>query len=297
MPRSRQSLSEWQAAYLQQRQEQGAAPATVAAYRQDLQRFLAWAEARGLRFPSQLTVALLEAYQQDLAHSTLAPRTQVAALKRLQHWLAALQQAGGLLSNPALRLALPRLSRALPPEVWSVAEIEAILAQPDVTTPLGLRDRALLELLYACALRVGEVCRLQPKDLDLGEGWLWVREGKSLKDRRVPLAERAVTWLQRYLHEARPLLLTWARHEAPALFLSREGRALSPNVAEYRLRLYVRRALGQRRGSCHRFRFSVASLLLENGCDLRQIQAFLGHAHLRTSQYYARPTLGGLRVK
>jgi integrase/recombinase XerD len=173
------------------------------------------------------------------------------------------------------------------------SEIETILAGPDISGPIGLRDRALLEVLYSTGIRRMELIRLEIGDLNLERGVLLVRQGKGKKDRVVPVGSRALSWLHKYLTDARTEILIDSGVQA--LFVS--GYGDGPMSAGYLTRLvteYIRRA-GVAKGGCHVFRHSCATLMLENGADIRFIQQILGHAHLTSTQIYTEVSIAQLQ--
>ena len=176
----------------------------------------------------------------------------------------------------------------------SVADVEQIMALPDLCTPLGLRDRAMLELLYATGVRRGELVKLALFDLDLERQALMVREGKGLKDRMIPTGERAVLWCERYLQEARPEL---AREpDNGVLFLTVTGLSIYDQNLSRLVSSYVRDSGIGKPGSCHLFRHTMATLMLEGGADIRYVQQMLGHANIASTQIYTRVSLRKLRA-
>jgi len=175
----------------------------------------------------------------------------------------------------------------------SLEEVETILAVPDVSDPLGLRDRAILETLYATGMRRMEAANLDVGDLDRARSVVLVRKGKGGKDRLVPLGAQALGWIERYLEKCRPLLEVSASE--PALFLSGYGGRMNPNYLGNWVRKTIDRARLDKTGSCHLFRHACATHLLENGADIRFIQQLLGHARLDTTQIYTAVTITQLR--
>ena len=198
-----------------------------------------------------------------------------------------------LLWNPASELELPRLGRRLPKHVLTVSEAEQVLEQPDVNDAIGLRDRAILEVLYSTGIRRMEVLNLCIYDLDTERGTLMVRQGKGKKDRMVPIGERAVAWFGRYFNDARPALVV--PPDDGTLFLGATGEELSPNRLTQLVRGYVDAADIGKRGACHLFRHTMATLMLENGADIRYIQEMLGHVELSTTQIYTQVSIRRLK--
>ena len=275
------------------------AASTVRSRRTSLRHFLAWASARGLTTPRQLSLAVLEQYQQALSgerrpdgrrRSWGTQAEQLIALKGFLRWWT---RTHLLRHNPAQERLLPKRPQRLPRTVLSVAEVERVLAQCDVTQPLGLRDRALLETLYSTGIRRLEAIQLSLTDLDPERGVLLVREGKGQRDRVVPIGTRAVQWIDRYLDDARPRLVV--PPDPGILFLTRRGRALRPNRLTERVHHYVSAASLGKQGSCHVFRHTMATLLLEHGADVRHVQEILGHAHLSTTARYTHVAIGTLK--
>ena len=220
--------------------------------------------------------------------------TQRARLGALQRFFAHLCRENRLAANPAADLELPRKPHRLLPRGLSREEIAAVLAVPDVADPLGVRDRAILETLYATGARRSELVRLDLADLDAAGATLHIRRGKGGRSRVVPVGARALEWLARYLRAARPRLLLDATE--PALFLSGYGERLSPAYLGNWVRRTVDAAGVAKAGSCHLFRHSCAVHMLENGADSRFIQQLLGHASAETTAIYTEATIAALRA-
>jgi integrase/recombinase XerD len=285
------------ARFLVHLQTRAYSPATVLNREQCVKAFALWAEARGLR-PSDVTRPILERYQRHLYYhrksdgAPLSFRTQGARLVPVRAFFKWLARENLILFNPASELDLPRPERRLPKAVLSAQEAEAVLHQPDLSTVTGLRDRAILELLYATAIRRTELIDLKLWDVDYARGALSIRHGKGHKDRIVPLGERARAWLEKYRDEARPQLVA-GRDEA-VLFLTTHGTPLEAKRLSERVRAYVEEAAIDKAGSCHLFRHTAATLMLEGGADIRFIQAMLGHESLETTQIYTRVSVAKL---
>jgi integrase/recombinase XerD len=194
--------------------------------------------------------------------------------------------------NPASELELPRPETRLPVAGLTPAEVARLCAVPDLADPLGLRDRAMLETLYASGIRRAELARLECADVNLGRGTLTVRQGKGGKDRVVPLGARAAAWVARYLDEVRPRLMLEARE--PGLFLTGYGEPFHPDVLTRMMTAWLKAAGLPGRGSCHLMRHTCATHMLENGADVRYIQQLLGHASLETTAIYTEVTINQL---
>lgn len=264
-----------------------------------LEPFIAWCDARGLTKPTQLTRALLERYQRHVSLSHTAAGTPLA-LQSQQHRLTSvrvfckwLTRQHLLLSNPAAEVQLPRMGRPLPKAILSETDVDQVLAQCDATTPIGLRDRAILETLYSTGIRRTELVGLAVPDVDRERGLLRVRHGKGRTERYVPIGARALAWLEKYLVEVRP---QWVLEPSlDALFVLHTGRAMTPTQLSARVRVYLQQSGLGKPGACHLFRHSCATAMLEHGADLRSIQELLGHATLATTQLYTRVSIRHLK--
>ena len=244
-------------------------------------------------------IRILESYQRWLFHyrkkngKPLGVSTQYSYMGAVKYCFAWLCKQRVLEANPASEIDLPRPDKRLPIEALSIREMETVLAQPDVSDPLGIRDRAVMEVLYSTGIRRAELCRLEIGDLHRDKRLLHIRLGKGQKDRVVPIGERSLHWLERYLEKTRPLLET-PRSER-ALFLSGYGERLSPGHIGNWVRRTIDAAGIDRAGACHVLRHSCATHMLENGADIRFIQQLLGHARLDTTQIYTEVSIIQLR--
>lgn len=250
--------------------------------------WLPFCRGQGLEAPGDLQGWHLELYQQALEQRGLQPHTRLQSVRSFLRWAA---RSGHLLLDPTRDWMLPNPQRA-ELRVLRYAEVEALLEAPDLSTSRGLRDQAVLELLYGTGLRLGEAHRLDLADLDLGARALLVREGKGGRDRWCPVGESLAESLERYLVGARPLL---GGEDSEALFLCTrfQGSRLKPWVIRERIREYGR-ALGLDFPP-HALRHSFATHLLENGASLGEVQAVLGHALARSTERYTRVSAEDLR--
>lgn len=278
---------------------EGCATETVRTQAQAILRFLTWTSQFDLRAPQEISREILERYQLQLHQhrkrdgGPLSVGSQLVTLAALKAWLKWLVRKEQLPSNPAEWLRLPRLPALLPATILSVAKAEAIIALAKTRSPLGLRDRAVLETFYSAGIRRMELVNLTLADIDTAEGIAMVRRGKGQKDRLVPLGDRACLWIERYLRKARPRLLSGAQTDA--LFLNEFGEALNPRYLGDLVRRYLENAGIVTRGACHVFRHAMATHMLDNGADIRHIQAILGHARLETTQIYTRVSIRKLK--
>jgi integrase/recombinase XerD len=268
--------------------------------RAHLRQFTTWCELRGITTAPEITREALELYRHWLYErrtkegKPLAWGTQAQKLVAVRQWLAWLAKTERLLHDPASALELPKLPRRLPRAVLSASEAEAVLARPDAETTLGLRDRAILEVLYSTGIRRAELAGLLLPDVDFERGILLVREGKGGKDRFVPVGERALVWVEIYLNRARPRL---ARGRDPGhLFLTSRGGRFHTNRLSELVRGYIAAADLGKSGSCHVFRHTAATLMLEGGADIRDIQELLGHDDLSSTQVYTRVSIQRLKA-
>ncbi len=259
--------------------ERALAANTVEAYRRDLERLGADLGRDG-RDASRAGADDLAAHVRWLRRRGLAPRSITRAIAALRGFYAFLVLVGDRADDPSTLLLAPRLAQRLP-DVASEAQIRDLLATPDVAEPLGLRDRAMLELLYATGLRVSELVGLTLAQLRLDAGFL-VAFGKGSKERVVPVGEAAEEWLGRYLREVRPALAK-GRHQA--VFVNRSGAPMTRQGFWKNLRAYGRE-VGIADLHPHVLRHSFATHLLEHGADLRSVQMMLGHANVSTTQIY-----------
>lgn len=263
-----------------------------------LDSFIRWADARGIRHPGEVTRPVLQRYQRHLyllrkADGTpLAQSTQVTRITPVIAFFKWLTREGHILSNPAADLELPRRMHRLPKYLLSVAQVEHAINQPDTSHSVGLRDRAILEVLYSSGVRRAELIALQLIDVDLERGALMVRQGKGGKDRFIPLGSRACAWVHRYLLEVRPDLLAG---DTQTLFLTDWGTPFEASQLTMLVGRYMR-AAGVVQGSCHALRHAMATHMLENGADIRFIQAILGHAELSTTQIYTHVAIEKLQA-
>lgn len=262
--------------------ENGLAGASLAAYRRDLEGL-----ARFRPGLAGLDRGALFDYLAMRTHAGYSPRSNARLLSSLRAFYAHALRRGQRSDDPTALLQPPRLPRALP-KALSEAQVEALLQAPDLATPHGLRDRAMLELMYGCGLRVSELVQLPATAANLRQGVLRVA-GKGSKERLVPLGEESQHWLQRYLRDARPMLLAPLRDPAgsEALFVEPGGNPLS-RQAFWALvkRSAVAAGLDPARISPHGLRHSFATHLLNHGADLRALQMLLGHSSLSTTQIY-----------
>ncbi len=267
------------------RVERGLSRNTVEAYGRDLAGFVSHLEGIGKEV-TDVTPDLISDYMGFLAR-TLSRATVARKTSSVKMFFRFLASEGIIPTNPARLISTPKLGRRLP-GVLSLQEVERLLSEPDTSTTKGLRDRAMLEVLYGAGLRVSELVGLKVSDINLEAGFLKTM-GKGQKERVVPLGAKAIEAVKEYLASARPLLLRKARPTS-FLFLNSRGRPLSRQGFWKIIKQYAREAGIGRRLSPHSLRHSFASHLLEGGADLRSVQMLLGHADIATTQIYTHVT-------
>jgi integrase/recombinase XerD len=258
--------------------------------------FIKWAHDRGVTQPAEVTKPILERYQRYLYYyrksngDPLSFQSHHGRLIPIRAWFKWLARANHVLYNPASDLELPKLEHRLPKHILSAAEADQVVNVCDTTDPLGVRDRAILETLYSTGVRRMELVGLKLYDLDPDRGTIIVRQGKGRKDRMIPIGSRAAAWIERYVREVRPTLLV-GDSGGSTVFLTEHGEPIKPDKLTDLVRVYINRADVGKKGSCHLFRHTMATLMLENGADIRFIQQMLGHARLDTTQIYTQVSI------
>ncbi|MDD3608472.1 MAG: site-specific tyrosine recombinase XerD [Halothiobacillaceae bacterium] len=264
--------------------EDGLSQNTCAAYGADLRDFARWLAAReAAPAMEESETSLLYAYLAACSSAGLHARSLARRLSSLRRFFAWLLREGQRADDPCVEIEGPRAGRALPHSL-SEAEVVALLEAPDVSEPLGLRDRAMLELIYATGLRVSELVGLTHGQISLNHGLVRVT-GKGGKERLTPMGEEAQYWLGRYLVDARPPLLD-GRAMTDALFVTRRGGPLTRQMFWVLVKRYAREAGLRTEPSPHTLRHAFATHLLNHGADLRALQMLLGHKDLSTTQIY-----------
>jgi integrase/recombinase XerD len=272
---------------------------TIAGTERALRLFVSWADDRGLERPAEVTKPILEHYQRWLFYyrkSTGKPLTfssQRERLQKLRNFFKWLARQNAIPSNPASDLDLPRVERRIPRAILSEREIDKVLAQPDLSDPLGVRDRTMMEVLYSTGLRRHELAALELFDVDTERGTLTVRQGKGKRDRVVPIGERALGWIAKYIEEARSELIVSDAERT--LFVNEHGERFNLGGLTNLMRWYVNRAKVGKHGACHIFRHTMATHMLEGGADIRHIQEILGHAETSTTAIYTRVSIRHLK--
>jgi integrase/recombinase XerD len=277
----------------------GYAKATVAGRVHHLRDLVEYLGALDIADPASVSFAALESYQRHLFHhrkangAPLSFRTQAQRIIPVKAFFAWLASHGRIPLDPTIGLVLPKAEHRLPEATLSAEEAEAVLAGPDVTTLLGVRDRAVLEVLYSTAIRRAELIGLRIWDVDHARGTVFVRHGKGARDRHVPIGARALLWVARYFDLVRPKLVA---KQTDVLFLSASGGPLCADWLSRTTKAYISAGAPAKRGSCHLFRHTAATLMLEGGADIRYVSEMLGHAKLESTALYTRVSIAKLRA-
>lgn len=267
--------------------ERGLAENTLRAYRRDLDDYLSFLTRTGLGLEAGEAVP---SYLRDLQARGCAPATRARRLSCLRRFYRFLASEGLVEADPTAAVPSPRRGLKLP-QVLTVGEVDRLLSQPRTSTSTGLRDRAMLELLYATGLRVSELVELKVADVNVTQGYVRCL-GKGRRERVVPFGSVAARYLRAYLTEVRPRLVG---RRSPYLFVNRRGRPLSRQALWKLIKRYARLAGIVKTISPHVLRHSFATHLLENGADLRTVQELLGHADISTTQIYTHVSAAHLR--
>jgi integrase/recombinase XerD len=297
------ALATWLDAYLDYLRVRNYSISTIEHRHAHLNLFFSWCAERSLTRATEITRPILESYQRHPWNyrkkdfKTKEPRpigisTQRERLCNIRDYFRWLTRQNILLANPASDLELPRPEKRLPEEALSIAQIANIFAVPNVDDVLGLRDRTILETFYSCGIRRAELCRLELSDLNREQQTLRIRLGKGRKDRVVPVGNRALHWLERYLETSRPALQI---HTSPVLFLNAYGEGLNLNSLSRMITQLFKKVGLQRDRCCHLLRHTCATHLLEGGADIRYIQQLLGHESLDTTAIYTQVNIKQLR--
>jgi len=285
--------------YLEALELRDYASGSIKKSRLQLNDFIDWCSERDLTQPKEITRKILQNYQRHMLHqidkrgNPFSFRNQHSRIGSIRTWFKWLMKNEHIPFNPSTDLDLPKLARRLPKNILTQQESEAILSEPDVDQPRGLRDRAMLETFYSTGIRRMELIRLQVHDLDQERGVVAIREGKGKKDRVIPIGDRALGWIQKYLVEVRSDFVVDFSNSS--LFLTSYGNEFSGSSMSILVRRYIDNSGVGKAGSCHLFRHTMATLMLENGADTRYIQEMLGHTNLETTQIYTRVSIRKLQ--
>lgn len=277
----------------------GFSETTVETHGGHITQFIVWCDERGITQPGEINRPMLERYQRSIYQyrkrngAPLSNSVQRGRLIALKTWFRWMVRQNILLHNPAADLEMPKKNRSLPKTILSVTQVENILNQADTGTVMGIRNRAMMEVFYSTGIRRTELMRLKQYDLDFERGTLMVRQGKGSKDRLLPIGERACRWVDKYLLEVRPEIVSG--YDDQTLFLNDFGQPMKPTFLNDLIRRHIEAVGITTPGACHLFRHAMATHMLENGADIRFIQAMLGHSKLETTEIYTFVSLTKLK--
>jgi len=298
-PSHPRSLEAYVLAYKEQLHAMNYAHQSVAYKYASLTWFIEWCHERGIDKVEEITRPILQRYQRYLftAQGRGGKRLSVAAqrnrLTAVRTWFKFLIRENLILYNPASELALPKPEKRLPKYSLTPEEAELVLIQPDLDTERGIRDRTLLEILYSTGIRRQELLNLRVQDINTRGEIVFIRQGKGKKDRFVPIGGRALQWIEKYTLDVRPC---YALPSSPDnLFLDDCGKPMDPHQVGRAVKKYVKQANIDKIGSCHLFRHTMATVMLNNGADIRFIQQMLGHSQLSTTEIYTHVAIHKLK--
>jgi integrase/recombinase XerD len=293
------SLYHWMQRFLAYRAERHFSESTIEGNKKSLRYFIQWCDERGLHHPNDITKPILESYQRHIYHykkkngQPLSVSTQHGRVVPIKVWFKWLTRNDHLLYNPASELELPRVSKRLPKSILTLSEVETVINQPDTSTVMGMRDRAILETFYSTGMRRSELASLQLTAIDYERGTVFIDQGKGRKDRMLPIGDRALQWIEKYQYDYR-VRWTIGRDDG-SLFVNQLGEGLTPSGVSRLVSKYIQQADISKSGGCHLFRHTCATLMLENGADIRYIQALLGHSKLETTSIYTQVSIQQLK--
>lgn len=270
------------------------ASATIKSYRDHLTLFLRWCRESSVTDIRLITTDYIREYQKDIMNHGLTPETVHLKLRSLKRFFEYMEETNQLLCNPADRIIFPNLGTRLPKHILTIAEMKRLLETPNTGMWYGIRDRAILEVLYSTGIRRAECVNLNVYDIDYDAGCLRVNNGKGAKDRIVPVGASALTWTKEYAQKIRP------RHadkqpNTRTLFLTNQGRAFTGTALGRLVGRYAKRSRLNKPVSAHTIRRSLATHMLQEGAHPQYVQRILGHATIDTIEKYVRLTGADLK--
>lgn len=299
-PQRKVSFTTYLNHYLEHKKVKGYSPVTLDGHQRVIKYFLSWCAQRSIEDIRQITKAVFESYQRNLFYyrkvngEPLALETQNKNLVIIKSFMRWLVQENHLPYSPAELVELAKIPRKLPKIHFSVEEVQELMNVPDIETPLGIRDRAILETFYSTGMRRNELSHLRIGDVDFNSGIIYIRDGaKGGHQRVVPIGDNALKWVNKYLMDIRPRYVRGA--DDGILFLYENGEPFIKSRLSALVKRLMSKAKIKKEGSCHLLRHSCASHLLESGMDIRLIQQLLGHAKTDTTAIYAKVSIGYLK--
>lgn len=275
-------------------------PDTIASRKQSLKYFTQWCEERGIDSPREVTPKVLDQFRLYLSRyrkadgAPLKISSQQGRLVAVRSFFRFMFKNSYTLYDPASALDLPRSELRIPGSIMTHPEVEKVFNVIDINSPVGIRDRAMLEVLYSTGMRRAELCNLNMRDIDSDRGILIVRLGKGKKDRVIPVGERALLWVEKYVDDVRLHHIIDA--DVGRLFVTQYGRPIRSKHLTRICREYIAGSGIDKDGACHIFRHSMATLMLEGGADIRYIQEMLGHTNIETTKVYTRVAINQLKA-
>jgi integrase/recombinase XerD len=285
--------------YLEAQKLNGVSPDTLRRRLFAMRRFIVWCQEGNLTHPRDITRQILDRYKAYLYYyrkqdgSALKQSSQNVMLTPIKSFFRWMARENHLLYSPASEWEIPKKRHLLPTTIMPYETVESVLALPDVTTPQGIRDRAILEVFYSTGIRRFELCVLEMAKVDTKNLSVNIREGKGLRSRIIPIGERAAKWVEKYKQKVRPLLLSPLAGDT--LFLTDFGEPFGRAYMGALIRRYLNEEEVEARGACHLFRHAMATHMHDNGADIRNIQVMLGHVDLSSTQIYTRVSIAKLR--
>ncbi len=262
-------------------------PATRRHYADQLRPFERFLTHRSIPDLRQVTHQNILDYQEEVSKQSVAPQTQALRIRAVKRLFEHLIENNHLLINPCERIRETPKERRLPKEILTRKETESILSQPNLSLTSGIRNRALLELFYSTAIRIGEMVKLTVYDIEIQSGLLHIRSGKGAKARVVPVGKQALRWIKEYLKNIRPTQNRLRPNER-SLFLTRQGRPVTHRLIRAMIKEYVTQAGIKKHVTAHTFRHTCATHMVQNGADILTVSELLGHKNLNTTVVYTR---------
>ncbi|EPE84480.1 putative site-specific tyrosine recombinase XerC [Leptospira noguchii str. 1993005606] len=286
--------------YLGYQKSLGMSLDTLRSHRFYLEVYFKWSIERGIEEPNQMTMALVDRYQRyvsqyrnQVTKKVVIPETQNHLLINVRQFYEWMQRREYIVKNPCLEMKLVRTPKRIPRNVLKVEEVEKILSIPDLESGLGVRNRAILELFYSTGIRRFELQKLKISEVDLVNRTVFVLEGKRRQDRLIPMSERASDWIRKYLEEVRIVLVK--EPDDGTLFVSVRGGSMDKGRIGEVVKAAKEKAEVKKKGATHMFRHTTATLMLENGADIRYVQEMLGHRDLNSTQIYTHVAIRKLQ--
>ncbi|EKN87845.1 putative site-specific tyrosine recombinase XerC [Leptospira interrogans str. 2003000735] len=286
--------------YLDKQKSLGISIHTIRCQRFYLEVYFKWCMERGIEDPNQMTMSLVDRYgkyvsqyRNQVTKKVITPETQNNLLINMKTFYEWMQRREYIGKNPCWDMRLVKTPKRIPRNILKVEEVEKILSVPDLESGLGVRNRAILELFYSTGIRLFELQKLKISDVDLVNRTVFILEGKRRQDRLIPISERASDWIRKYLEEVRITLVK--EPDDGILFVSVRGGKMDKSRISEVVKAAKEKAGVEKKGSTHMFRHTTATLMLDNGADIRHVQEMLGHQDLNSTQIYTHVAIRKLQ--